>query len=92
MDIVSITDIYSAVAYVAALIIEAENVSGFNGIQFHMDTVIGLGRSSTVQTVAELLIHIPDKTGAVEALFWAFSTVEIVVAHKLAGKIGDILA
>ena len=92
MDIVAITDIYSTVTYVAALIVEAENIAGLNSIQFNMYTVIGLGCSSAVQAMTKLLVNIPDKTRAVETFFGTFSTIEVIISHKLAGKICDILA
>ena len=90
MDKHTVAKIDTHMTDIAAAGIEAEYITGLKLV--HMDTVIGLGRSSTVQTVAKLLIYIPDQPGAVEALFWAFSAVEIIVAHKLTGKIGYILA
>ena len=72
MDIVSIADIDAAVAYVAALIVEAKNVAGFKLVKLHMHTVVCLGGGGAVKAAAKLGIDIPDKAGAVKAFFGAF--------------------
>ncbi len=92
MDILAVADIYAAVADVAALIVEAEYVAGFKGIQLHMYTVVSLGSGRAVERVAELLIHIVYKAGAVKTGFRALFSVDIFISHILAGKISYILA
>ena len=87
MDIVAAANIDTAVAYIAALIIKTEYVAGLNGVQLNMHTVIGLSGSGAVKAVAKLLIHIPDKTGAVKTFLWAFCAVEVIITYILTGKI-----
>ena len=92
MDIVAAADVNSAVAYVIALIVEAKYVAGFKLVKLNMHAVVCLGGGCAVEAAAKLGIDIPDKAGAVKAFFGAFCAVLVVIAHKLAGKVGNFLS
>ena len=92
MDVFAPAYVDAAVAYVAALIIKAEYVARLQCVKLHVYAVFGLGCRGAVQRVAELLVHIVHKAGAVKALLRAFRTVKVVVAYVLEGKFRNLLS
>ena len=65
MDELVVADVDADVADVAAAGIEAEDIAGLKVA--HGNAVVGLIAGDTVERVAELAVHIVDKTGAVKA-------------------------
>jgi len=84
-------DVDAHVSDIAAAGVEAEYIAGLDGGRLHVHAVGGLILSYTVEGVAELLVHIVHKAGAVKAGAGRAAAPAVAVAHKLQGVVCDLL-
>ena len=88
MDELVIAYVDADMADVAAAGIEAEDIAGLQ--VGYGDTVIGLVAGNTVERVAELAVHIVDKTGAVKAAARRGAAPAVIVADELERVVRDL--